>query len=234
MSSMKLTEEPCLYADMLQCRKAGGQVLYETENALLLQGKISKILYSSAADEQAGKEIVKHLPEQFEILVAHDTYTDPWLKSMRRLHCELECVHCVYVEEEPPTAKLPKGFIIKRLDASHIQRIIAMYRHSMESLANEAYINECLKDGMYGAFYGDELCGFIGVHEQESIGILEVHPTWQRQGLAVALERVMIAKQLERGRLPYGEIVRDNFASIRLQKKAGMITDEKLTYWYFP
>ena len=103
---MKLTQKPCLYADMLQCRNAGGKVLYETETALLLQGRISKILYSAAADEQAGKEIVEHLPKQFPILVAHDTYTDPWLKSMRRLHCELECVHCVYVKAEPPAGRL--------------------------------------------------------------------------------------------------------------------------------
>ena len=231
---MNLTKEPCLYADMLQCRNAGGLVLYETETALLLQGRNSKILYSAAADDQAGKEIVEHLPKQFGILVAHDTYTDPWLKSMRKLESELECVHCVYVEDVPPAVALPEGFVINRLDASHTQKIIALYRHSMESLANEQYIGECLQDGMYGAFYKGELCGFIGVHEQESIGILEVHPKWRRKGLAVALEQVMIGKQLERGRLPYGEIVKDNTASIRLQKKAGMITDEKLTYWYFP
>ena len=231
---MNLTKEPCLYADMLQCRNAGGLVLYETETALLLQGRISKILYSAAADNQAGKEIVEHLPKQFGILVAHDTYTDPWLKSMRKLESDLECVHCVYVEDVPPAVALPEVFVINRLDASHTQKIIALYRHSMESLANEQYIGKCLQDGMYGAFYKGELCGFIGVHEQESIGILEVHPKWRRKGLAVALEQVMIGKQLERGRLPYGEIVKDNTASIRLQKKAGMITDEKLTYWYFP
>ena len=218
---MNLTKEPCLYADMLQCRNAGGLVLYETETALLLQGRISKILYSAAADNQAGKEIVEHLPKQFGILVAHDTYTDPWLKSMRKLESDLECVHCVYVEDVPPAVALPEGFVINRLDASHTQKIIALYRHSMESLANEQYIGKCLQDGMYGAFYKGELCGFIGVHER-------------RKGLAVALEQVMIGKQLERGRLPYGEIVKDNTASIRLQKKAGMITDEKLTYWYFP
>ena len=34
---MNLTKEPCLYADMLQCRNAGGLVLYETETAMLLQ-----------------------------------------------------------------------------------------------------------------------------------------------------------------------------------------------------
>ena len=150
---MNLTKEPCLYADMLQCRNAGGLVLYETETALLLQGRISKILYSAAADNQAGKEIVEHLPKQFGILVAHDTYTDPWLKSMRKLESELECVHCVYVEDEPPAVALPEGFVINRLDASHTQKIIALYRHSMESLANEQYIGECLQDGMYGAFY---------------------------------------------------------------------------------
>ncbi len=181
---MNLTKEPCLYADMLQCRNAGGLVLYETETALLLQGRISKILYSAAADNQAGKEIVEHLPKQFGILVAHDTYTDPWLKSMRKLESELECVHCVYVEDVPPAVALPEGFVINRLDASHTQKIIALYRHSMESLANEQYIGECLQDGMYGAFYKGELCGFIGVHEQESIGILEVHPKWRRKGLS--------------------------------------------------
>ena len=99
---MNLTKEPCLYADMLQCRNAGGLVLYETETALLLQGRISKILYSAAADDQAGKEIVEHLPKQFGILVAHDTYTDPWLKSMRKLESELECVHCVYSRPRRP------------------------------------------------------------------------------------------------------------------------------------
>ena len=186
---MNLTKEPCLYADMLQCRNAGGLVLYETETALLLQGRISKILYSAAADNQAGKEIVEHLPKQFGILVAHDTYTDPWLKSMRKLESDLECVHCVYVEDVPPAVALPEGFVINRLDASHTQKIIALYRHSMESLANEQYIGKCLQDGMYGAFYKGELCGFIGVHEQESIGILEVHPKWRRKGLAVALEQ---------------------------------------------
>lgn len=150
---MNLTKEPCLYADMLQCRNAGGLVLYETETALLLQGRISKILYSAAADNQAGKEIVEHLPKQFGILVAHDTYTDPWLKSMRKLESDLECVHCVYVEDVPPAVALPEGFVINRLDASHTQKIIALYRHSMESLANEQYIGKCLQDGMYGAFY---------------------------------------------------------------------------------
>lgn len=39
---MNLTKEPCLYADMLQCRNAGGLVLYETETALLLQEEFQR------------------------------------------------------------------------------------------------------------------------------------------------------------------------------------------------
>ena len=231
---MEITQDVCLYAYMLQCKRSGGMVLYETEDALLLQGRVSKILYSAARSLEAGKRIIEHLPVHFDILVAHDKYTEPWLNAMRNLTCELECVHCVYTKTAPPEIQLPDGFTIQRLDTAHMQTIISLYRHSMESLANESYIGECLKDGMYGAFHGDELCGFIGVHDQESIGLLEVHPNWRRKGLAVALEQVMIAKQLERGRLPYGEIVSDNTASLQLQRKAGMVTNEKLTYWYFP
>ena len=171
---MEITQDVCLYADMLQCKRAGGTVLYETEDALLLQGRVSKILYSAANSLEAGKGIIEHLPVHFDILVAHDKYTEPWLNAMRNLTCELECVHCVYTKTAPPEIQLPDGFTIQRLDTRHMQTIITLYRHSMESLANESYIGECLKDGMYGAFHGDKLCGFIGVHDQESIGLLEV------------------------------------------------------------
>lgn len=55
---MEITQDVCLYADMLQCKRSGGTVLYETEDALLLQGRVSKILYSAASSLEAGKRII--------------------------------------------------------------------------------------------------------------------------------------------------------------------------------
>ena len=129
---MEITQDVCLYADMLQCKRSGGTVLYETEDALLLQGRVSKILYSAASSLEAGKRIIEHLPVHFDILVAHDKYTEPWLNTMRNLTCELECVHCVYTKTAPPEIQLPDGFTIQRLDTRHMQMIISLYRHCME------------------------------------------------------------------------------------------------------
>lgn len=230
---MELTDI-VLYADMIECRHHQGIVHYEQADALLIEGASSHILYSAAKTEAAGQAIVAHLPKHFDILVTHDTYTDPYLKKQRHLTCGLQCLHAVYVKKEAPVPQLSDGFTIQRLTTQHLPAIIRQYRQSMADLAKEAYLTPVLEDGMYGAFYGKELCGFIGVHEQESMGLLEIMPAWRRKGLAIALEQFMIGRQLERGRLPYAEIVKDNIASLRLQKRLGMKVGKELTYWYFP
>ena len=55
---------------------------------------------------------------------------------------------------------------------------------------------------MLGAFVDDMLAGFIGVHSEGSMGLLEVFPAYRRRGLASALERGMIYLQMRKGWQP--------------------------------
>lgn len=230
---MNLNTNKILYADIIQGLRSGAEILMEEEHGILIRGKISKILYSAAESQEAAERVVACIPQDFEILVAHDLYTDLYLKK-RGLHYDMECYHSAYIGEEAVVVPLPEGYQISRLDESCIDTVIEWYAHSMESLANPEYIGACMNDGMYGIWKEKELCGFIGVHDQESIGLLEIHPKYRRQGLGVCLIQHMINEQLHRGRLPYGEIVTDNIASIKLQEKTSMKLGEELTYWYFP
>lgn len=229
---MLLTDQ-VLFADIAECQRKKGKVFYEDDNWILIESPTSHMLYCAAKNEMGAKAIVKHLPKMFSILVAHDKLTDTYLQRERGLTCTLRCYHSAYLKKDPPHVIVPTGYQLRLLKESHIDEIIALYQHSMPSLATHAYIKQCLQDDIYGIFKHEDLCGFIGVHEEESIELLEVKEKYRRKGLAVSLLQQMVKSQMKKGRIPYGEIVEDNESSLHLQKKAGMETSAALTYWYF-
>lgn len=55
---------------------------------------------------------------------------------------------------------------------------------------------------MTGAFLDGVLAGFIGIHEEGSIGMLEVLPAYRRRSLGYALEAGAIRPRTEGGRYP--------------------------------
>lgn len=78
---------------------------------------------------------------------------------------------------------------------------------------------------------GESLAGFVGLHGEGGIGMLEVFPQYRRRGLAEALMRGIMRQQMEQGLAPFGHIVAGNEPSIRLQTKLGFSFAEELVYW---
>ncbi len=67
-----------------------------------------------------------------------------------------------------------------------------------------------------------ELVGFIGEHEEGSMGMLEVFPAHRRRGYARALEAALIDDFLAAGRVPYCHVAPANAASLALQASLGL------------
>jgi GNAT superfamily N-acetyltransferase len=65
------------------------------------------------------------------------------------------------------------------------------------------YIRERIEEGMFGAFINGDCVGFVGTHDELSIGLLFVLPACRRLGLAFALEASMTNHLLSIGRLPF-------------------------------
>ena len=229
---MDLTKNTVLYADMLECKRKNQPVFYEDEHALCMQDIYNQMLYCASNNEESAKQMVQAMPNNFSMIVAHDKYTDQFIQERFHIPCTLECYHTMYTKKDKPEVILPKGYTIHLLDEHYLPEIMSLY--SMEDCNDEDYLRPCIEDGMVGVFQGDILCGFMGVHEKSSMGILEVKPEYRHQGLAVALIHQVVGMQMDRGRIPYGEIVKDNIASIKLQEKAGLVVSKELTYWYFP
>ncbi|MCI5919517.1 MAG: GNAT family N-acetyltransferase [Roseburia sp.] len=84
---------------------------------------------------------------------------------------------------------------------------------------------------MYGAFLAGKLTGFIGVHEEGSMGMLEVFPEYRGRKIGKALETYLINLQLEQGMTPYGQVVEGNEISTQLQKSLGLCPAKTPVYW---
>ena len=82
-----------------------------------------------------------------------------------------------------------------------------------------------------GAFLNGELAGFMGRHREGSLGMLFVFPKFRRLGVAEALERNYVNREIALGHVPYGQIFLGNIASRQLQEKLGMEFSEKNICW---
>jgi tRNA (guanine37-N1)-methyltransferase len=88
---------------------------------------------------------------------------------------------------------------------------------------------------MWGAF--DERCdlvGFIGLHADGAMGMLEILPKYRRRGYASELLATLADTLLARGWLPWGQIFCDNEASFALNEKLGMTVGTDRLLCSFP
>lgn len=135
------------------------------------------------------------------------------------------CNTYVYLEDEKEgVEELSDGsaavgaFRIRRLNEGWLDVVCAHYA----PLPRQAVLHHLRAGWVFGAFdEAGELAGFIGEHDEGSIGMLEVLPAHRRRGCAQALEAFMINRHLGQGRMPYCQVEVSNDASHALQRKMG-------------
>ena len=88
-----------------------------------------------------------------------------------------------------------------------------------------------LKKRVYGAFIGDELAGMIGIHNDDSIGMLYVYEKFRGRKIGKALHTYMINKMLALAWTPYSQIMIGDEASTGLQKSLGMYMSKTPIIW---
>ena len=139
----------------------------------------------------------------------------------------MDCRHAVYPSKKPLTYTLPEGAQIRPLGPEHIGFVHEHY-HMVDDIG---YIRERIEAGMYGAFVGGIIAGFVGTHDERSMGLLEILPEYRRLGLAYALEAHLINHLLSLGRVPFCQVSIRNEPSIELQKKLGLELSTTVIHW---
>ena len=139
----------------------------------------------------------------------------------------LECTTAVYWKREKLAVERP-GITTRPLTEADMPFVLENYHNPG---AYEEHIRERIQYGMIGGLLDGQLAGFAGIHQEGTVGMLEVLPQFRRRGLAEVLEAAAINLQLEKGRLPYGHIRVGNEASKALQRKLGLTLDDHPMYW---
>lgn len=226
-----LKKDIILNVDMLQCIKRGSaDIIVAEEDGVLLQDKISNIYMISTLSEDFMKSIIDKISD-VDTIVLHNEFEYKLLKDKINFSEEMICYNAAYLHEKY-IERRNFEVEIKVLKEEFVE--VVKNNYSELSLCNSGYIEERVKDKeMYGAFLGNKLAGFIGTHEEGSIGMLEVMPEFRGKGIGSELERYAINRAISKGRYPYCQVKEDNEISMKLQKSLGMEISKTKVYWLF-
>ncbi|HWQ05657.1 MAG TPA: GNAT family N-acetyltransferase [Feifaniaceae bacterium] len=205
------------------------QVHYAGDDGVLLE---HDGLFLLSAEDSPGEKFLPMLlgilPEDKpSLVVLHSVELNDILKREHGYQTIMDCRHCVYDLGTLIPFSLPEKTEIRRLDGSHVGFVHENY-HTVDDIG---YIRERIEEGMFGAFVRGQCAGFIGTHDELSIGLLYVLPAYRKLGLAYALEAVMVNHLLSIGRLPFCQVELQNAPSLALQKKLGFTLSDKVLYW---
>ena len=233
------TLEPigALTIDMQEAiRRGNAELIYADERAVFLRHSCGVFMLWCAdvpSGERALDEQKKRLADGADeylgmfLCVAHGEAAKQAVLGKTKLTVETPCIQfCRFSKEKLPMKNIGS---IRQLTLSDLDEVNAHY--DMGEGHNERAISAGL---VYGLELDGKLAGFIGMHPEGSVGMLEVFPEYRRMGLGTELESFMHNLHIERGWIPYGHVYTDNAASLEMQAKFGLTRSNDLIWWTFP
>ncbi len=226
-----LSTDPVLHIDMSQSLGTAKAYVAYCGNAgvLLGYGRDSHYFTMSAGDRLSAEQVAGHLPPDWGCVVTHHMYEIEALQQLGDISCSTRCCNAAYMHSEP--LPLSGSCVIQPLTRDYLD--YAAYRYHL--FRRKAYLTDRIAAGeVWGAWIDNRLCGFIGLHDEGSMGMLEVDPDSRRHHLATELESWLINQRLEQGCIPFAQIVLGNDASMGLQARLGLSFSEFGLCWCHP
>lgn len=224
-----LSRSPLLHADMAAMVLSGRcGILSADDGGVLLRYGGGYMM--SALSRRTADAMLAMIPRA-ELLDAHQRFYVAAAREKFGLRTVMECRQAVYTRKEPlPPVHFPAE--IRPVGEEFLPFLTKHYTHA--DINGEGYLRERLRSGdFFAAFVGGEPAGFIGTHEEGSMGLLEVLPRYRRRGVAAALATMQTNRLLALGRVPFSQIEPENAASFALHRRLGFAVSDESLYWLF-
>lgn len=236
-----MMRQKLLHIDMIELINRGrARIVYHDADEILLRDIVTGIYFHtrmSGVPQMEWKLSLKLAKDdRIECIVLHQREMVPLMETHFHLKEDMECLQGAYTRREKlpvrglygPDGRGEDGFAIRTLTEEYIPFVAEHY----SEIGTSEYVSERIRHGaVYGAFYDEKIVGFIANHEEGSIGMLYVLPEYRKRHVAMALETYCMNLAVERGEIPYGQVVLGNEASIRLQEKMGICFAKGTIVW---
>ena len=141
---------------------------------------------------------------------------------------ERACHVVVWRGGEPPT---DPSRDIRVLTPAYAGVVRERYAHPEYLAPGE--LEAALEAGKFlGGFEAGRIVGFVGEHEEGSMGMLEVFEGHRREGWGTALAAAKVAAHLAAGELPWAEVWPENDASLALERAMGFEVRPADALWF--
>lgn len=220
-----LERDKLWHIDMIEPIKRGdAEIAYaEDDGVAIYVAKGGICMLSFKSREQASRLIAEGLTAP--VVAVHQHMLVKVFTQAYGYRLIGKCVQAAYLKTQK--LPVPDTIQIRQLDDSFLDMVALNYKNG-----DRAYVQNRIEAGvMYGAFIEGTLTGFVGMHEEGSIGLLEVFPEFRRCGIGEALDRDSINRMLEKGYTPYCQVFTDNKISLHLQEKLGYTFSDKHVWW---
>lgn len=206
-------------------------VFYHEDDGLIMLERESQSIMISMTDIDKFKRLWSqcHL-DQYQLYNVKQKEVVDLLINEYHKKDYFACYQAVYPHQQLLDLTIPQDVSIQQLSLSYLDDVNQIYHH----MDDKDYLKERIEQkAMWGLFVDDELAGFIGMHREGSMGILEIKKAYQHHGYGYLLEGYLINELLKQKKVPYCQVVEGNEASLALQRKLHMKISSRYSYWVF-
>ncbi|MBP5617954.1 MAG: GNAT family N-acetyltransferase [Clostridia bacterium] len=206
-------------------QRGRGEIVAEPEGALLVRDRISGALMLACDDRRVGKTLLdRYVDSACDLLMVADHALGMASFEQCGFSDKLECYQVVYCGDMPVG---DDRLTYRVAEESDLPMLTATYRFiSAEEIAELVKMRTILL-----GYDRDQLVGFVGEHLEGSMGLLHVFPEYRRQGYGSALQKEYMIRTMKLGFVPFGQVEKNNAASLCLQKKLGLQLSDNLIVW---
>lgn len=206
-------------------KRGSGEIIEEQDHALFIRDHVSGAFFLACEDTLIGIPLLdRYIGQDCDLLMVSDASLGHIAFDRFGFSEKLECYQVAYFGEKP---RLNTELTVRTAN----ERDLTMLMGNYQLISPEELEKVVRRKGVLLGYYQDRLIGFIGEHLEGSMGILYVFPEYRHRGFGAALQKHLIAKTMEKGYIPFGQVEKGNNASLSLQKKIGMTQSDHLIVW---
>lgn len=206
-------------------KRGTGKIIADEGKALLVKDIVSSAYFLACEDRDVGTKILeRYIGDDCRLLMVSDYELGKSAYKKFGFEDMIECYQVAYYGERP---KIETQLDICVAEESDLPMLIENY----DMISKEELTEVVKRRSILLGYYNNELIGFIGEHLEGSMGLLYVFPEYRKKGFATALQKAFIARTIEQGFIPFGQVEKDNMESLNLQKKLGMTKSDNLIAW---